>query len=73
MFSESLQFFSIISHQCSLMVITYKGYSLQQVLERDFKKEIDQQSNQVLLGFPVPYPSTVLLLKAMTAVSDSEK
>lgn len=55
------------------MVITYKGYSLQQVLERDFKKEIDQQSNQVLLGFPVLYPSTVLLLKAMTAVSDSEK
>lgn len=54
------------------MVITGKGYSLQQVLERDLK-EIDQQSNQVLLGFLILYPSTALLLKAMTAVSDSDK
>lgn len=54
------------------MVITGNGYSLQQVLERDLK-EIDQQSNQVLLGFLILYPSTALLLKAMTAVSDSDK
>lgn len=71
-FPRVYNFFSIILHQCSLMVITSKGYSLQQILERDLK-EIDQQSNQLLLGFPVIYPSTAPLLKAMTAVSDSEK